>query len=78
MLQLPINGHHVFEVSLYNKDVRDMVKENQHHHFFDDQWADIHIRNVTARDETEAISMISKRFPAEEGFVIQQVSESHF
>ncbi|MHA1598331.1 MAG: hypothetical protein ACTSV1_06375 [Alphaproteobacteria bacterium] len=77
MLQLPINGHHVFEVSLYNKDVRAMVKENQHHHFFDDQWADVHVRNVTARDETEAVSLIAKRFPAEEGFVIQQVAESH-
>lgn len=78
MLQLPINGHHhVFEVSLYNRDVRTMVKENQHHNFFDDQWADVHVRNVTARDETEAVSIIVKRFPPEEGFVIQQVTESH-
>lgn len=55
-----------------------MVKENQHHHFFDDQWADIHVRNVTARDEVEAVSIISKRFPSEDGFVIELVAESSF
>lgn len=78
MLQMPINGHHVYEVSIYNKEVRAMVKENQHHHFFDDQWADVHVRNVTARDEVEAVSIISRRFPAEDGFVIELVTESNF
>ena len=76
MMEMAINGQHVFEVSIYNKEVRAMVKENQHHHFFDDQWADIHIRNVTARDEGEAVSIITKRFPAEDGFVIALVAES--
>ncbi|NQV48355.1 MAG: hypothetical protein HQ504_11320 [Rhodospirillaceae bacterium] len=75
---MPINGHQVYEVSIYNKEVRAMVKENQHHHFFDDQWADVHVRNVTARDEGEALAIISKRFPPEDGFVIDQVSEGHF
>ena len=78
MLELAMNGQHVYEVSIYNKEVRAMVKENQHHHFFDDQWADIHIRNVTANDESEALSIIEKRFPADEGFVIENVEESHF
>jgi len=78
MLQMPESGHQVFEVSIYNKEVRAMVKENQHHHFFDDQWADIHVRNVTARDEVDAISIISKRFPSEDGFVIELVAESRF
>jgi hypothetical protein len=78
MLQMPINGHNIYEVSIYNKEVRAMVKENQHHHFFDDQWADIHVRNVTARDEGEAVSIISKRFPSEDGFVIELVEESDF
>ncbi len=78
MLEMAVNGHHVYAVSIYNKEVRAMVKENQHHHFFDDQWADVHIRNVTARDESEAVSIISKRFPAEDGFVIAEVEESRF
>jgi len=78
MLQMPASGHQVYEVSIYNKDVRAMVKVNQHHHFFDDQWADIHVRNVTARNENEAKIFICKRFPPEEGFVIQQVAESRY
>lgn len=78
MLEMAVNGHHVYAVSIYNKEVRAMVKENQHHHFFDDQWADVHIRNVTASDEGEAVSIISKRFPEEDGFVIEQVEESIF
>ncbi|HJN24819.1 MAG TPA: hypothetical protein QGG18_03875 [Rhodospirillales bacterium] len=77
MLEMAVNGRHVYEVSIYNKEVRAMVKENQHHHFFDDQWADIHIRNVTAHDEGEAVSIISKRFPTEDGFVIEQIMESN-
>jgi len=75
---MPAHGHYVFEVFIYNKDVRAMVKENRHHQYFDDQWADVHVRNVTARNESEAKSIISKRFPPEEGFVIQRVTESQF
>ena len=73
-----MNGHNIYEVAVYNKEVRAMVKENQHHQFFDDHWADIHVRNVTARDEDEAVSITSKRFPSEDGFVIEFVKESYF
>ena len=72
------NGRHVYSVSIYNKEVRAMVKENQHHHFFDDQWADIHVRTVTAKDEGEALTIIAKRFPEEEGFVIEDLQESSY
>ena len=78
MLQIPTNGHRVFEVSIYNKDVRAMVKENEHHHFYEDQWADVHVRNITARDENEALALISKRFPPDQGFVVQRVMQSPF
>lgn len=78
MLEAAANGHHVYSVSIYNKEVRAMVKENQHHHFFDDQWADIHIRSVTAKDENEALTIIAKRFPEEDGFVVEDVRESAF
>jgi hypothetical protein len=71
MLQMPDSGNQVFEVRIYNKQVRAMVKENQHHHFFDDQWADVHVRNVTAYDAAEAISIISKHFLKEDGFVFE-------
>ena len=78
MLEMAFNGHHVYEVSIYNKEVRALIKENQHHDFFGDQWADINISNVTARDEGEAVAIISRYFPAKDGFVIEQVLESDF
>ena len=54
MLQVPINRQHVFEVSIYNKDVRSLVKENQSHAIFDDQWADNKVHDVIATDEETA------------------------
>ena len=74
MLQLPTNGQHVFEVSIYNKIVRSLVKENQSHHYFDDQWADMQIRDVIAHDEIEAWKLIAERFPPDDGFVIEEVT----
>tara|TARA_B100001094_G_C17414058_1_gene431567 strand:- start:49 stop:285 length:237 start_codon:yes stop_codon:yes gene_type:complete len=78
MLQMPDSGNQLFEVRIYNKKVRAMVKQNQHHHFFDDQWADVHIRNITAHDEAAAISIISKNFLREDGFVFELVAQPTF
>jgi hypothetical protein len=74
MLQLPTAGQQVYEVSIYNKEVRSLVKENQSHLFFDDQWADVHVHDVMALDEDHARQLIAERFPPEDGFVIEGVS----
>ena len=74
MLHLPNAGQQVFEVSIYNRNVRTLVKENQSHHFFDDQWADVQIRAVVAPAEAEARKLINERFPPGDGFVIEEVT----
>jgi len=74
MLQMPCNGHQVFEVALYNKDVRSLVKDNQSHDFFDDQWADTHLHDIVAIDEVDARRLIDERFPSADGFVIERVA----
>ena len=74
MLHLPNAGQQVFEVSVYNREVRSLVKENQSHHYFDDQWADIQIRDVIAHDEIEAWKLIAERFPSDDGFIIEEVT----
>lgn len=76
MLQLPTNGQHVFEISIYNKDVRTLVKENQSHAIYDDQWADIHIHDVIALDENHARRLIAERYPYDDGFVINGVVQT--
>lgn len=73
MLHSPAGGQTVFEVAIYNKVVRALVKENQSHWHFDDQWADLQIRDVTARDEAEARKLVGEQYPADEGFVIDKL-----
>ncbi len=63
----------VYLVSIYNKIVRALVKENESHCFFDDQWADTHTQDVVAEDELEARTKMANRYPPEEGFVIERV-----
>lgn len=63
----------VYLVKLYNKVVRALVKENQSHLFYADHWADTHTQDVVAMSEDEARTKIAKRFPPEDGFVIETV-----
>ena len=76
MLHLPNAGQQVFEVSIYNRNVRTLVKENQSPHSIDDQWADIQVRDVIARDETEArrLSLATLRMPSGAGHDAQSVA----
>lgn len=60
-------------VKFYNKAVRALVKENQSHSFYEDHWADVHTQDVIAANEDEARRKIAKRFPPEDGFVIEAV-----
>lgn len=76
MLQAPTKGQFIFEVSIYNREVRSLVKQNQSHLFFDDQWADNHVHDVVAHDEDQARNLISERFPADDGFVIEDVVQT--
>ena len=73
MLHKPCDGEQVYEVSLYNKDVRSLVKENQRHDVFEDHWADSQKHDVIACDEVEARRMVAERFKPDDGFVIEGV-----
>ena len=75
MLQHAVNGRRAFEVTLYNKDVRAAVKENQSHVIYGDHWADAQIQDVAASDEVEALNLIDMRYPKNEGFVVQKLAE---
>ena len=75
MLQHAMNGRKAFEVTLYNKDVRAAVKDNQSHTLYGDHWADAQIQDVMAADEKEALNLIGRRYPSEEGFVVQKLAE---
>ena len=76
MLQLPTAGQRIFEISIYNKEVRSLVKENLSHKSFDDQWADNHIHDVVAIDEDDARRLTVERYPTGDGFVINGIIQT--
>ena len=76
MLRFPETGSRAFEVAIYNQEVRTLVKSNRSHSYFDDQWADVKLHDVIARDEDEARALIAERFPPEDGFVIKGMCPS--
>lgn len=73
MRQFPCNGQKIFEVSIYNREVRSLVKDNLSHMYFEDHWADPHKHDVCAKNEDEARALIANRFPPDDGFVIEDV-----
>ena len=76
MIHPPFSKAHLFEVSLYNKEVRALVKNNQSHNFFDDHWANRQIHGIVASDAREARVLAKQRYPQKEGFVIESVRNS--
>lgn len=76
MLNLPNNGYKIYEVQLYNEQVREMAQRRKRHCFFDRLWATPQVRDVVARDEAEAWALIAERFPREDGFVVERISTS--
>lgn len=78
MLHLPNNGYKVYMVELFNQQVRSLVTKRRRHSFFNDHWAEVQVRDVVARSETEARALIAERFPPEDGFVVQAIVPERF
>jgi hypothetical protein len=76
MLYRPEDGQQIFEVEIYNRDVRSLVKQNQSHSYFDDFWADVQVQSIIACNEVEARNLISSKFPSDAGFVIEDMHKS--
>ena len=72
MNQQPIR----YEVAIYNKDVRDAMKEGERHPFLDDAWADVHWIDVNAYTPDAARQKIERRYPPHRGYVITEVLEA--
>ena len=65
-----------FEVAVFNQEVRDLVQNGQSHRDFTDDWADIHLIEISAPDVATALSKIRSRYPETRGFVINGVHEA--
>ena len=66
----------MFEVILFNEQVRAKVREGEHHRTFTDDWADTHYIEMKASDEAGAMRKARQKYPAEDGFIIEGISEA--
>lgn len=73
-LDCPRPGSSPFEVRLYNKEVRALIKQNRQHEHFDERWADLNAQVVQAQDAAEARRLAARRYPPDQGFVIFSVT----
>lgn len=73
-LHCPSPGSRAFEVTIYNRKVRALLKENDQHRTYSDRWANPTRQVVDAIDADEAKALARRRYPPEEGFVIASVT----
>jgi hypothetical protein len=59
-----------FEFAIYNEQVRQAVKQGEHHKFFKDEWQNQHFIEIDAFSEKDATGRIRGRYPEDQGFVI--------
>lgn len=64
-----------FEIPVYNKEVRAKLKAGRTHERFESSWADVHLIEIRAHTETEAISSCRRKHPERLGFVMGEVME---
>ncbi len=74
MYEFPTNGRQAFQVGVYNRDVRALVKENKSHDGIRDEWADVQRQEVLALNEQEAKEIMLRRYPEAQGFVVESVA----
>lgn len=65
-----------FEVTVYNQEVRQKVREGEHHSRFTDDWADFHYIEINADSEIQARSRAEARYPKSQGFVIDSIQKN--
>lgn len=63
-----------YEITLYNKAVREAVADGKSHRQYDDGWADQRFIQIEAHDSREARNIIHRRHPAHKGFVVIDVT----
>jgi len=67
-----------YEIAIYNRDVRALVAEGRRHRNLSDAWAETHYIEVKARSPQEARAQVARRYPAESGYVIEDVIVEKF
>ncbi|WP_316978925.1 hypothetical protein [Shumkonia mesophila] len=67
-----------YEIAIYNQEVRKLVAEGRRHRNLSDAWADTHYIEIKANSPQEARAKLASRYPAENGYVIEEVLTEKF
>ncbi len=67
-----------FEIAVYNRVVREKIKVGERHRELKDDWADIHYVEIEAGDVAAARRKAESKYPADRGFVIEDVASKKF
>lgn len=63
-----------YEIVIYNEKVRTLVSQGSHHRRYTDDWGDSHYIEFSGDTEEEALAKCRRKYPEEDGFVIEGVS----
>ena len=67
-----------FEVAIYNEEVREKVRSGSRHRDLTDDWAEIYYIEVEAKDENDTNQQILRKYPKNQGYVIESVIKVQF
>lgn len=62
-----------YEIAIYNQEVRKLVADGRRHRNLSDAWADTHYIEIKANSPQEARVKAASRYPAENGYVIEEI-----
>ena len=65
-----------FEITIYNKEVREKVEAGEHHRDLTDEWADFQYVEIEADTEQQARARAESRYPNARGYVIDDIRKT--
>lgn len=65
-----------YEITIYNKEVRNYVQGNKKHPQYDSGWADQRFLMIEAEDADDARKIVNRRHPDHKGFVIVDITKT--
>ena len=63
----------MFEITIYNKEVREKVEAGEHDSRFSDKWADFQYIEIAADNEEQVRAQVEEMHPGVQGFVIDDI-----
>lgn len=67
--------YQIYEISIFNEQVRNLVEIGESHRNLDDSWADQRYIQIKAPNKERALSELARRYPERQGYVHASIVE---